>query len=146
MKSVHTRRISVGILFVFMLVFSTRAFAIQEKFYSSLSGSQISNGASFQVWDDKFFQMMQGTSWMNDFANYNVTNRIALELDPTFTSLYNTSFTATCSLTVTHYNSTGQVTTVNPVVLTVSYDFNTGAVIQDKNVYEFTKGHFVTVT
>jgi RHS repeat-associated protein len=131
------------VLFIFLAVYLTGLGGI-EHFSSRISGSEIAVNASFNVADDKYFDMLEDPSgWSSNYTNYNVSNKVIVGLNPSVKQL--TTFNGEVELQVVYelWNATTlsfDQYTVNRT-LYVEYNTDGNQQITDRSTWVLSGGH-----
>ena len=118
-----------------------------ETFSERIEGGTISSGASFELYDDKHFEMSINPFWNNDFSNYSVKNYVRLGLNPGVVQDIATSGTIELVITYHTWNPTSGSFDVNTVnkTLSVNYDLNDYVTIDNLSTFAFEGAHYIKV-
>jgi hypothetical protein len=132
-------------VFLQVMLLASPLFAADELVNVRYSGTQVIQGLSLRVQDDKFlFMQSQGDAWKNYFTNHEISNRIILSIDQTSNVYQSAAYTVNVELSVKYYTWSffthafvAHTVTPNPI-LTVSY--NPAGPYQDKSIYQLPVG------
>lgn len=134
-------------LFVFILILvTTSVFGADDRFTNRIEGSAISVGTSFDLFDDKFFDMNTNVLWPTQYTNYKVANKVTLGLNRDVLQM-NTFSAGTVNLKITYqtWNGTGFTPTIVNQNLVVSNNLTPLSTIDDLSSFIFSGAHKISV-
>jgi len=122
-------------------------FAAVETFSERLSGVSVATGGVMTVYDDKYYEMSL-SGWNNAFYNKQVKNKITLGYLPNHQLAPAGAVQQSVKLRLRRWTWNGSGFTASAydtITLTVTYDSNSGALVDDLDSYVFTGAHSVEI-
>jgi RHS repeat-associated protein len=144
-KKYYLLPVKALLLITVSLIFSMKAFAVQEPYMNELKGDRVAIGNAFTVADEKFNNT---ASWNLIEQNIAVNNIISFEINfDTTVYFYDKPFDCTINFKVYIYGDqtdTSKITdsvTHSNISLQVRYDTTTGKAYKGIAMYKFTGAH-----
>lgn len=129
----------IRIALLLLLLLPVRVFAAVETYSERIEGASIVSGATFTVYDDKYYTMATTPLWVNQFTNYRVKNKVYLSINPEVLQVNALSGGVTVSVKTWTWNAgtASFVTATVSQTLSVSYDLNGVNIIDEVSGYVF---------
>ncbi|PCJ29896.1 MAG: hypothetical protein COA99_19035, partial [Moraxellaceae bacterium] len=129
-----------------VFLFCSQLFAGQETYSTRVEGSEISVGATHEVYDVQYFDMLSDPLWGSNYTNHHVYNKVQLGVNPEVVQSGVYSAEVKVRVTYQEWTVSGFSTVVKDRILTVTYDgTDEYALIEDLSTFSFEGGHYVQV-
>ena len=129
-----------------VFLFCSQLFAGQETYSTRVEGSEISVGATHEVYDVQYFDMLSDPLWGSNYTNHRVRNKVQLGVNPEVVQRGVYSAEVKVRVTYQEWTVSGFSTVVKDRILTVTYDgTDEYALIEDLSTFSFEGGHYVQV-
>jgi hypothetical protein len=129
----------IGILFV------SGVYGANERYTNRIEGSAIAVNKSFELFDDRYTEMVTNPNWSSLYTNFKVNNKVTLGLNKKVVQVNTFSGTIVLNITYDTWNGSSFVPQTVTKSLVVSNTQNPTAQIDDLSSYIFEGGHHIKV-